>query len=229
MKLLPWSKIPDKFRNDEVYDYYRILEKKTTQLFLKRVFDIFLSAILIVILFPLMIFLSIIIKLDSIGPIFFRQYRITQYGKSFKIFKFRTMCVDNNKAGSQITLKNDYRITGVGKIIRKIRLDEVPQLFNIFIGDMSFVGARPEVPKYVDDYDKEMLATLLLPAGLTSKASICYKNEEDILLSSSNIDSDYVTKILPQKMIYNLEYIENVSLLHDIKIMFMTVIGVIKQ
>ena len=176
-----------------------------------------------------MLIISIIIKIDSKGPIFYRQIRITKYGKEFKIFKFRTMVVDADKKGSLVTLDNDSRITRIGSKIRKIRLDELPQLFNILLGDMSFVGTRPEVKKYVDFYNEEMLATLLLPAGVTSKASIEYKDEDEIISKYSkkeNIDDIYLKRILPEKMKYNLEYLKNFSILLDLKLCINTVLKV---
>ena len=163
------------------------------------------------------------IKVDSPGEIFFRQVRVTQYGKSFRIYKFRTMVSNAEKIGNQITINQDIRITKIGKKIRKCRLDELPQLINIIKGEMSFVGTRPEVPKYVAFYSKEMLATLLLPAGVTSSASIAFKDEEQLLKNEKDIDIAYVEKVLPQKMEYNLEGLRNFSFSEDIKIMLKTV------
>ena len=227
--LIKYDKLPDFMKNKKVKYYYDILSKKRLQLLLKRLFDILMSLILLIILFPILLIISIIIKIDSKGPIFYRQIRITKYGKEFKIFKFRTMVVDADKKGSLVTLNDDQRITKVGKKIRKIRLDELPQLFNILLGDMSFVGTRPEVKKYVDFYNEEMLATLLLPAGVTSKASIEYKDEDEIISKYSkkeNIDDIYLKRILPEKMKYNLEYLKNFSILLDLKLCINTVLKV---
>lgn len=227
--LIKYDKLPDFMKNKKVKYYYDILSKKRLQLLLKRLFDILMSLILLIILFPILLIISIIIKIDSKGPIFYRQIRITKYGKEFKIFKFRTMVVDADKKGSLVTLNDDQRITKIGKKIRKIRLDELPQLFNILLGDMSFVGTRPEVKKYVDFYNEEMLATLLLPAGVTSKASIEYKDEDEIISKYSkkeNIDDIYLKRILPEKMKYNLEYLKNFSILLDIKLCINTVLKV---
>ena len=227
--LIKYDKLPDFMKNKKVKYYYDILSKKRLQLLLKRLFDIFMSLILLIILFPILLIISIIIKIDSKGPIFYRQIRITKYGKEFKIFKFRTMVVDADKKGSLVTLNDDQRITKIGKKIRKIRLDELPQLINILLGDMSFVGTRPEVKKYVDFYNEEMLATLLLPAGVTSKASIEYKDEDEIISKYSkkeNIDDIYLKRILPEKMKYNLEYLKNFSILLDLKLCINTVLKV---
>lgn len=227
--LTKYDKLPDFMKNKKVKYYYDILSKKRLQLLLKRLFDILMSLILLIILFPILLIISIVIKIDSKGPIFYRQIRITKYGKEFKIYKFRTMVVDADKKGSLVTLNDDQRITKVGKKIRKIRLDELPQLFNILLGDMSFVGTRPEVKKYVDFYNEEMLATLLLPAGVTSKASIEYKDEDEIISKYSkkeNIDDIYLKRILPEKMKYNLEYLKNFSILLDLKLCINTVLKV---
>lgn len=228
MILKSYQKLPESLQNDEVKRYYDILAKKKVSLFFKRVFDIIMSLILLVILLPVFLVLSIWIKLDSKGPVFYRQERITTYGRKFRIFKFRTMVQDADKKGSLITLGQDTRITKVGNKIRRCRLDEIPQLLNILKGDMSFVGTRPEVTKYVDKYTDEMKATLLMPAGVTSKASIEYKNEDEIMDTFLNkgekVDDIYVERILPEKMKHNLEYIEKFSLLEDIKICIKTII-----
>lgn len=220
MLLKKWEDIPGFMKNDEVKRYYDILKKKTISLILKRLFDIIMSLILIIILSPVLLILSIMIKLDSEGPVFYRQERVTQYGRIFRIFKFRTMVTNADKIGALVTTQNDSRITRIGNRIRKCRLDEIPQLFNILLGDMSFVGTRPEVKKYVDAYTDEMKATLLLPAGVTSLASIKFKNEDEILSSLVNtenpIDIVYMERILPEKMIWNLKYIEKVNLAYDL-------------
>ena len=226
--LRDYNKLPDKFKNDAVKEYYNILKKKKFNLILKRVFDMVCSFILLVLLIPVFIVLAIWIKIDSKGPVFYRQERITKYGKKFKIFKFRTMVSDADKIGTLVTLNNDNRITKVGSKIRKCRLDEIPQLINILLGEMSFVGTRPEVSKYVDKYTDEMLATLLMPAGVTSSASIKYKDEDLILekykKKGEDVDSIYVNRILPEKMKYNLEYIRKFNLFEDIKLCIKTVL-----
>lgn len=227
MLVKEWNELPDYMQVEEVRPYYEILRKKKGQLVLKRIFDICVSLVLIVLLSPIIIFFSIWIKLDSKGPVFYRQERITQYGKVFRIFKFRTMVNNADKIGNLVTSKNDSRITKVGEKIRKYRIDEIPQLFNVLIGDMSFVGTRPEVKKYVDQYTPEMYATLLLPAGITSESSIRYKDEDKLLDIATDIDKVYVEKILIDKMKFNLESINNYSFLEEILTMLRTVFAVL--
>lgn len=221
-----------RFKNEDVKHYYNVLKKKRLSLFIKMFFDKILALILLILFSPILLFIAIWIKLDSEGEVFYRQKRITTYGREFRIFKFRTMVKNADKLGSAVTLQDDPRISRVGKKLRKVRLDELPQLINILFGDMSFVGTRPEVAKYVDRYSDAMYATLLLPAGITSTASIKYKDEDDEIAKYSStgksIDDIYVEKILPKKMKYNLEYIEDFSFLNDIKIMINTVTGVLK-
>lgn len=215
--------LPSSMQNDEVKFYYDILQHKRISIVVKYIFDKLMAITLLLIFSPLFLILGILIKIDSPGEIFFRQVRVTQYGKSFRIYKFRTMVSNAEKIGNQITINQDIRITKIGKKIRKCRLDELPQLINIIKGEMSFVGTRPEVPKYVAFYSKEMLATLLLPAGVTSSASIAFKDEEQLLKNEKDIDIAYVEKVLPQKMEYNLEGLRNFSFSEDIKIMLKTV------
>lgn len=226
MRLVKWEKLPADMQTEEVREYYDVLHKKRFSLFWKRIFDIFVSAIMLIILSPLFLILAIAIKTDSKGPVFYRQERVTQYGKPFRIFKFRSM-VQNADKGSQVTVDHDSRVTKVGKFIRKFRLDEICQLIDIFRGTMTFVGTRPEVPKYVNEYTPEMKATLLLPAGVTSLASIYYKDEAELLSGAEDTDKTYVEKILPAKMYYNLKEIKNYGFWRDIKTMFMTVFAVL--
>lgn len=230
--LVKWEKLDDRLRNDDVKKYYDILARKRVSLFFKRIFDIIMSLLMIIILSPLLLFVSIWIKIDSKGPAFYRQVRVTKNNKEFRIFKFRTMVVDADKVGSLITTSGDRRITKVGDKIRKVRLDELPQLFNIFVGDMTFVGTRPEVRKYVDQYTDEMMATLLLPAGVTSLASIKFKDEDEIIREKMQggmtLDEAYINYILPRKMAYNLERIKKFSLLSEIGTMCGTLREVVK-
>lgn len=224
--LKKYDDLPKFLQNKETKKYYDILHKKRGYLVLKRILDIILSTILLIILLPVFIILGMIIKMDSKGPVFYRQERVTKYGKIFKIFKFRTMITDADK-GSLITISKDDRITRVGRKIRNSRIDEIPQLINIFLGDMSFVGTRPEVKKYVDNYTDSMKATLLMPAGVTSWASIKFRDESEMMekyVDNLGIDGAYTKKILPKKMKYNLEYIEKCSLMEDIKICIKTII-----
>lgn len=227
MRLITWEKLPAEMQVEEVRKYYDVLRKKKFSLFLKRVFDVFVSLLMLILLSPLFLILAIAIKIDSKGPVFYRQVRVTQYGKHFHIFKFRTMVQNADKIGSQVTVNNDSRITRVGKLIRKCRLDEICQLIDVFRGTMTFVGTRPEVPKYVEKYTPEMLATLLLPAGVTSLASICYKDEDTLLDGAEDVDTVYVENVLPDKMRYNLAAIKRFSFWYDIKTMFMTVFAVL--
>lgn len=228
MRIVEWNELPEHMQISEVKRYYDILKKKQVELVLKRMFDVFFSLVLLIILSPIMVILAIWIKLDSEGSVFFRQERVTTYGNLFYIHKFRTMISDAEKIGSQITLKEDTRITTLGKKLRKYRLDELPQLIDILKGDMSFVGTRPEVPKYVQNYTNEMKATLLLPAGLTSEASIRYKDEAAVLNDEKNVQKKYIEDILPKKMEWNLYSLEHFSLKRDIQIMIKTAIEVLK-
>ena len=223
-----WEDLPEDMQVEEIRRYYSILERRRGSLLLKRVFDIIVAGLLLIVLSPVLLVLAVMIKADSQGPVFFRQIRVTRYGKRFRIFKFRTMVTNADKIGTQVTTKGDARITKVGRMLRGCRLDELPQLLNILTGDMTFVGTRPEVEKYVACYTDEMKATLLLPAGVTSLASIEYKDEERLLESAENADQVYVEQILPEKMKYNLKAIEDFSFWRDIKTMFATVAAVIK-
>ena len=223
-----WSQLPEDFQNEEVKRYYDILQKHNADLIIKRIFDIIIASILLVALSPVLLLISIIIKIDSKGPVMFCQTRVTMYGDRFRIYKFRTMIDEAEKLGTQVTTKGDIRITKMGKILRGYRLDELPQLFNILKGDMTFVGTRPEVEKYVAHYTNEMKATLLMRAGVTSRTSIEYKDEDRLLEEADNADEVYVNQVLPAKMKYNLEAIEKFSLIEDIKTMFATVLAVIK-
>ena len=226
MIMKKWDKLPDVMKTDEVKPYYLALKRKTASLIIKRLFDIIVSLILLILLSPVFLVISIMIKTDSKGPVMFRQVRVTQYGKTFRIFKFRTMVTDAEKLGTQVTVDNDSRITKTGNRLRKCRLDEIPQLLNILKGEMSFVGTRPEVEKYVNCYTPEMMATLLLPAGVTSTASIAYKDEDRLLKDAVSPDDVYVKQILPEKMKYNLEYLKNFGFFYDIRVMIRTVTAV---
>ncbi len=229
MLVKKWKKLPPEMQNEAVRPYYEKLRKKNFSLFWKRFFDFFVSSIMLIILSPLFLILALAIKIDSRGPVFFRQERVTQYGKKFRIFKFRTMVNNADKMGSQVTVSNDMRITKVGKFIRKCRLDEVSQLIDVWRGKMSFVGTRPEVPKYVERYTDEMLATLLLPAGVTSEASIKFKDEDELLKDVENVDDAYVEIVLPKKMEYNLQSLKKQGFWRDIGTMFKTVGAVLKR
>ena len=218
--------LPENLRTEEVRPYYEALQKHRGSLVLKRIFDFVVSLVLFCILLPFMIVIGILVGTTSRGGVFFCQERVTTYGRTFKIIKFRTMVANAEKLGSQVTTNRDSRVTAVGRFLRKVRLDELPQIINIIKGDMSFVGTRPEVPRYVKGYTKEMMATLLLPAGVTSEASIEYKDEERLLMASENVDETYINEVLPQKMQYNLDYLMDYSFGKDLKIMLKTVAAV---
>lgn len=228
-RLKKWEDIPQYMQTIEVKKFYDILSHKKASIFLKRLFDIVVSVIVLIILSPVFVIISLLVIIDSPGGAFYLQERITSYGNKFKMIKFRTMVANADKIGSQVTVDNDKRVTRIGVFIRKYRLDEICQAINVLKGDMTFVGTRPEVPKYVDCYTNEMMATLLLPAGITSLASIMYKNEQELLSnceSFSDIDDIYVNAVLKEKMRYNLEGITNFNFWGDIKLMFMTVAAV---
>lgn len=222
-----FNKLPAQFNNDSVKAYYDILSKRRGSIVLKRAFDIIVSLIVLIFLIIPIIIISVCIKVNSPGPVFFRQQRVTKYGRVFRIFKFRTMVVNAESLGSMVTTKGDSRVTSIGRTLRKYRLDELPQIFNVVSGDMTFVGTRPEVKKYVDLYKDEYYATLLLPAGITSLTSIMYKDEEKLLASSDDADEVYINTILPEKMKYNLQYTKDFGFWYDIKIMLKTVKEVI--
>ena len=226
-----WKKVPDTMKNKKVKEYYDYLKKRRFSLFFKRLFDIIFSLLGLIIVSPIFLILAIAIKIDSKGPVFYRQERVTLFDKTFRIFKFRTMIQNADKVGTLVTVGNDKRITKVGNFIRKTKLDELPQLINVFLGDMTFIGTRPEVRKYVDCYTDEMKATLLMRAGITSYTSIVFKDEAEIMNKyidkKHDADNVYVNKVLPVKMKTNLEYIKKFSVFYDIKIMIWTVLAVL--
>ena len=228
MKLKKWDQLPENMRNDAVRPYYELLKRKRVGLFFKRCFDLFASLVLLVLLSPLFLILAIAIKADSPGRVFYRQERVTQYGRRFYIHKFRTMVSDADKRGSLVTVAGDSRVTRVGRYIRRLRLDETAQLLDVISGDMTLVGARPEIPRYVEEYTDEMLATLLLPAGVTGLASICYKDEAELLKGECDVDRAYLERVLPGKMRYNLEEIKKFGFWNDIALMLRTVVAVLK-
>ena len=223
MILKKWDDLPEFMKCDEVKVYYDILSRKKGSLILKRIFDIVVGVILLILLSIPMLIIAVMIKMDSKGPVFYRQERVTRYGKKFRIHKFRTMVNNADKIGSSVTVGGDLRITRVGSRIRDYRLDELPQVFDVLKGNMSFVGTRPEATKYVEKYSNEMLATLLLPAGITSEASIRYKDEEKLLDVADDVDYVYVETVLPEKMKYNLESIRKFNFVSDIITMLWTV------
>ena len=218
--MLKWDELPQEMQLDEVKPYYQLVSRRKGSLVLKRCLDLFLALVLLILTSPVFLILSIWIKLDSKGPVIYKQVRVTQYNRHFKIWKFRTMVTDADKKGS------------LGNFIRRVRLDELPQLVNVLKGEMSFVGTRPEVPRYTEQYSPEMMATLLLPAGITSLASINYKDEDAIISQMTakgmTVDQAYVERVLPEKMHFNLAYLRDFNFFGDIKIMFQTVVEVLK-
>lgn len=230
MELRPWRLLPDEMRTKEVRKYYNILMKHKMWLKVKRAFDVVVAGIMLAVLIIPMGIIALAIRLDSPGPVFFRQARVTQYGKIFRIYKFRTMVDNASKLGAAVTVDNDSRITKVGAFLRKYRMDEFPQLFNILAGDMTLVGTRPEVPKYVKKYTKEMYATLLLPAGLTSRTSIAYKDEDKLLgkaVDEESTDNIYINEVLPAKMRYNLESMKHFGVQADASVLWDTFTSVV--
>ena len=230
MELRPWQLLPDEMRTKEVRKYYNVLMKHRMWLKMKRVLDVIVAGIMLAVLIIPMGVIALAIRLDSPGSVFFRQARVTQYGRIFRIYKFRTMVDNASKLGSAVTVDNDVRITKVGAFLRKYRMDEFPQLFNILAGDMTLVGTRPEVPKYVKKYTKEMYATLLLPAGLTSRRSIAYKDEDKLLgeaVDEESTDNIYLNEVLPAKMRYNLESMKHFGVKSDATVLWDTFASVV--
>lgn len=225
--LRKWEDLPNFMRVPEVRPYWEILNKKRGQLILKRVFDFIAADILLVVLAIPMGIISVLIKRDSEGPVFYRQERVTTYGRHFKIHKFRTMVSNADKIGTAVTVGNDSRITKVGAKLRHLRLDELPQVLDVIKGDMSFVGTRPEAVKYVEQYKPEYYATLLMPAGITSEASIRYKDEDKLLNAADDVDKVYIEQVLPAKMVWNLESVRRFRFLREILTMFRTVFAVL--
>ena len=226
--LKKWEELPKYMRTEAVRPYYESLSRKKFSLYVKRFFDVTVASVMLILLSPVLLVLAFLIAKDSKGGVFYRQERVTQYGRKFRIFKFRTMVANADKIGTQVTVQNDNRITKIGEKLRKYRLDELPQLFNIILGDMSFVGTRPESTHYVKCYTPEMYATLLLPAGVTSEASIHYKDEAELLDQADNVDEVYVKEVLPGKMRYNLEEIRKFSWWREIGTMVRTVVAVVR-
>lgn len=224
MRLLSvkYQELPESMKNEFTKEYWEMLKNRRVSLAAKRTFDILVSCIILVILSPFFLLLALAIKLDSKGPVFYRQVRVGRYDKDFKIFKFRTMVQNADRVGPPLTVGEDPRITRMGRFIRKLRLDEFSQILNVLGGSMSLVGPRPEVRKYVDAYTPEYMATLLIRPGITATSSIAFKDEDKILNSGGNPEQIYVDKILPPKMELNLQYVRNIGLWNDIKILFQT-------
>lgn len=222
MRMIPFSQLPDNMQTEAVKPYYDILKSKGKSLFLKRILDFIAAFILFIILFLPMVIIGIIIKLTSKGPVIYKQVRVTAFAKEFRIWKFRTMKVGSDALG-ELTCGDDDRVTGIGRFLRKYRLDELPQLIHVISGKMSIVGTRPEVPRYVKEYTPEMMATLLMPAGVTSLASIMFKDEAELLENAPDADKEYIEIILPQKMEYNLKYINRFGFRRDLYLILKTI------
>lgn len=221
-----WEDLPDFMRIDDVRPYWEILWKKRGQLRIKRLFDLMVGVILLMILAIPMLVIAVSIKLDSAGTVFYRQERVTAYGRHFRIHKFRTMVSNADKIGTAVTVENDSRITKMGRRLRRLRLDELPQVIDVIEGTMSFVGTRPEAVKYVERYEPEYNATLLMPAGITSEAAIRYKDEDKLLNGADDVDRVYVEKVLPEKMKWNLDSLKRFRIDREILTMFRTVFAV---
>lgn len=222
-----WEDLPEYMKCDEVKEYYDILSKRKFGLVMKRAFDLIAGTCVLVVTAIPMLVISVKIATESKGGVFYRQERVTTYGKKFRIHKFRTMVANADQIGSAVTVSGDNRITPTGAFLRKYRLDELPQIFDVLSGNMSFVGTRPEAVKYVKKYKPEYMATLLLPAGITSEASIRYKDEAELLNVAEDVDRVYVEEVLPGKMKYNLESIKKFSFFGEIATMFRTVFAVL--
>ena len=224
--LRQWDDLPDFMKTSEVRPYWETLNSRRGQLVLKRIFDLIVALVLLLVLAIPMLIIAAWIRLDSPGPILYRQERVTTYGRHFRIHKFRTMVSNADKLGSAVTVENDNRITRAGSRLRKLRLDELPQIFDVISHSMSFVGTRPEAVKYVEQYEAEWYATLLMPAGITSECSIRYKDEGRMLNGADDVDEVYIEQVLPGKMKWNLENIREYSFFGEIATIFRTVFAV---
>ena len=214
--------------NNKPLDIAAILEKRKLQLVLKRLMDIVISGSALLVIWPVLLIVAIAIKIDDPGPVFYRQVRVGRGGKTFRIFKFRTMVVDADKKGLAITVGRDNRITRMGALLRKTKLDELAQLLNVFLGDMSFVGPRPEVPKYVNMYTPYQQQVLLVRPGITDYASIAYRNENDLLAGSDDPERMYIDVIMPDKIELNMKYLREISPIADLKLIFGTIAAVVR-
>lgn len=209
-------------------DIAAVLKARRPQLVLKRLMDIVISGCALLVLWPLLLLIALAIKLDDPGPVFYRQVRVGRGGREFRIFKFRTMVVDADKKGLAITVGCDSRITRVGAFLRKTKLDELAQLLNVLAGEMSFVGPRPEVPKYVGLYTPYQRQVLLVRPGITDYASIAYRNENDLLEGAQDPERLYIEEIMPAKIELNMKYLHEISPLADLRLIFSTVAAVIR-
>lgn len=212
----------------EEIDFDTLMKEKKVSLFFKRAFDILASWFGILFLLPIFIIVSIAIVVDSKGGVFFLQTRVGKNGKEFKIIKFRTMVTDAEAKGLQITVGADSRVTAVGNFLRKTKIDELPQLFNVLVGQMSFVGPRPEVPKYVDMYTDYQRNILRIRPGITELASIVYRDENEVLAAAEDPEDTYINDVMQKKLELNIEYMQKMSLLYDIKLIFKTFLAILE-
>ena len=210
-------------------DIAEVLEKRKMQLALKRLMDVVISGGALLVIWPVLLLIALAIKIDDPGPVFYRQVRVGKDGKEFRIYKFRTMVVDADKKGLAITVGRDRRITRMGAILRKTKLDELAQLINVFTGEMSFVGPRPEVPKYVNMYTPYQRQVLLVRPGITDYASIAYRNENDLLEGAEDPEKMYIEKIMPDKIELNMKYLREISPIADIRLILSTIVAVIRD
>ena len=218
----------DDLMQKQTMDIEEILSKRRGRLALKRAMDIALSGAALFVLWPVFAIIALAIKVDDPGPVFYRQVRVGRGGKLFRIFKFRSMVVDADKKGLAITVGRDSRITRVGAFLRRTKLDELAQLINVFIGQMSFVGPRPEVEQYVKLYTPYQRQVLLVRPGITDYASIAYRNENDLLAGASDPQKMYIEEIMPAKLELNMKYLREISPLADIKLILATVAAVVR-
>lgn len=209
-------------------DIEQVLSKRRGRLVLKRMMDIAVSAVALCVLWPLYLIIALAIVIDDPGPVFYRQVRVGRGGKPFRIFKFRSMVVDADKKGLEITVGNDRRITRVGAFLRKTKLDELAQLINVLCGQMSFVGPRPEVPRYVELYTPYQRQVLLVRPGITDYASIAYRNENDLLDAAQDPERMYIEQIMPAKIELNMKYLREISPAADIRLILKTVEAVVR-
>ena len=205
-----------------------LLKTRKTQLALKRAMDVLVSGGALLVIWPVLLLIALAIKIDDPGPVFYRQVRVGRGGKPFRIFKFRTMVVDADKKGLSITVGQDKRITRMGALLRKTKLDELAQLLNVFTGDMSFVGPRPEVQRYVDLYTPYQRQVLLVRPGITDYASIAYRNENDLLAGANDPERMYIEEIMPAKIELNMKYLREISPIADLRLIFGTIAAVIR-
>ena len=214
---------------NQTLDIQAVLAGRKPQLILKRAMDIVISAAALLVLWPVFALIALAIVADDPGPVFYRQVRVGRGGKPFRIFKFRTMVVDADKKGLSITVGRDSRITRVGAFLRKTKLDELAQLLNVLRGEMSFVGPRPEVPRYVDLYTPYHRQVLLVRPGITDYASIAYRNENELLAGAKDPERMYIVTVMPAKIELNMKYLREISPLADIRLILQTILAIVRN